>query len=65
MWLNFVTTGKARANIRHYLKNLQRDKAIELGRRLLDNELIKSSRSLLSKRRAANEYCSKLKTTLF
>ena len=48
MWLNFVTTGKARANIRHYLKNLQRDKAIELGRRLLDNELIKSSRSLLS-----------------
>ena len=48
IWLNFVTTGKARANIRHYLKNLQNDKAIELGRRLLDNELIKSSRSLLS-----------------
>lgn len=46
MWLNFVTTGKARANIRHYLKNLRRDEAIELGRRMLDNELIKTSKSI-------------------
>lgn len=38
-WLNFVVTGKARANIRYYLKNLQRDEAANLGRRLLDNEL--------------------------
>ncbi len=38
-WLNFVVTAKARANVRHYLKNLQRDEAIALGRRLLDNEL--------------------------
>tara|TARA_R110002049_G_scaffold252264_1_gene427172 strand:+ start:311449 stop:313632 length:2184 start_codon:yes stop_codon:yes gene_type:complete len=33
-WLNFVTTNKARVNIRHYLKNLQREEAIKLGERL-------------------------------
>lgn len=38
-WLNFVVTGKARSNIRHYLKNLRHDEAIELGRRMLENEL--------------------------
>ncbi len=38
-WLSFVVTGKARANIRHYLKNLQQDEAIRLGRRLLDKAL--------------------------
>jgi RelA/SpoT family (p)ppGpp synthetase len=38
-WLKFVVTGKARANIRAYLKNLQRQEAEELGRRLLNAEL--------------------------
>jgi RelA/SpoT family (p)ppGpp synthetase len=38
-WLNFVVTAKARANIRQYLKNLQRDEAIALGRRMLEKEL--------------------------
>jgi GTP pyrophosphokinase len=38
-WLNFVVTAKARANIRHYLKNLQREEAVALGRRLLDRAL--------------------------
>jgi len=38
-WLNFVTTGKARSNIRHYLKNLQNDEAVELGQRMLDKAL--------------------------
>ncbi len=38
-WLNFVVTGKARANIRSYLKNLQGREALELGRRLLDQAL--------------------------
>ncbi|HET7568983.1 MAG TPA: bifunctional GTP diphosphokinase/guanosine-3',5'-bis pyrophosphate 3'-pyrophosphohydrolase [Gammaproteobacteria bacterium] len=38
-WLDFVVTAKARANIRHYLKNLKRDKAILLGRRLLERAL--------------------------
>jgi GTP diphosphokinase / guanosine-3',5'-bis(diphosphate) 3'-diphosphatase len=38
-WLNFVVTGKARANIRHFLKNLRQDEARMLGKRMLDREL--------------------------
>lgn len=38
-WLSFVTTSKARANIRHFIKNLHRDDAINLGRRLLEKSL--------------------------
>ena len=38
-WLSFVVTGKARASIRGYLKNLQRREAEALGRRLLTAEL--------------------------
>ena len=38
-WLDFVVTGKARGNIRHYLKNLKREEAIALGRRLLSKSL--------------------------
>lgn len=38
-WLTFVVTGKARATIRHYLKNLQLDEARALGKRMLDREL--------------------------
>jgi len=38
-WLTFVVTGKARANIRHFLKNLRQDEAIVLGKRMLDREL--------------------------
>ena len=38
-WLSFVVTGKARTAIRHFLKDLNREKAIELGRRLLEREL--------------------------
>ncbi|MGE3775159.1 MAG: bifunctional (p)ppGpp synthetase/guanosine-3',5'-bis(diphosphate) 3'-pyrophosphohydrolase, partial [Gammaproteobacteria bacterium] len=38
-WLTFVVTGKARATIRHYLKNLQIDEARMLGRRMLEREL--------------------------
>jgi RelA/SpoT family (p)ppGpp synthetase len=38
-WLKFVTTARARASIRHYLKNLQEDEAIALGLRLLNREL--------------------------
>ena len=37
-WLGFVVTIKARASIRHYLKNLQRDEAVLLGKRLLEKE---------------------------
>ncbi len=38
-WLNFVATVKARTQIRHFLKNLQHDEAIALGKRLLNREL--------------------------
>ncbi len=39
-WLNFVVTAKARASIRHYLKHLQREDAILLGKRLLEKALV-------------------------
>jgi len=38
-WLSFVVTGKARASIRHALKNQQRSESVILGRRLLDRSL--------------------------
>jgi GTP pyrophosphokinase len=38
-WVNFVVSAKARAAIRHFLKNLQKSEARELGRRLLDQSL--------------------------
>jgi RelA/SpoT family (p)ppGpp synthetase len=38
-WLNFVVTGKARANVRGYLKNLQAQEAEALGKRMLNAEL--------------------------
>ncbi len=38
-WLNFVVTAKARSNIRHFLKHLQREEAVTLGQRLLDKAL--------------------------
>lgn len=38
-WLSFVVTAKARASIRHYLKHLQRDEAVLLGKRLLEKAL--------------------------
>ncbi len=38
-WLSFAVTAKARANIRHFLKGLERDEAQKLGRRLLNREL--------------------------
>jgi len=41
LWLNFVVTGKARAGVRHVLKNLNHEQAIALGRRLLRQQLMK------------------------
>ncbi len=38
-WLNFIVTAKARSNIRNFLKNLQRDEAAALGKRLLNQAL--------------------------
>jgi guanosine-3',5'-bis(diphosphate) 3'-pyrophosphohydrolase len=38
-WLNFVVTGKARGNIRHFLKTQHRDESILLGQQLIQNVL--------------------------
>ncbi|MCL2643991.1 MAG: bifunctional (p)ppGpp synthetase/guanosine-3',5'-bis(diphosphate) 3'-pyrophosphohydrolase [Betaproteobacteria bacterium] len=35
-WLNYVRTGRARARIRHFLKNKHQDEAIGLGERMLN-----------------------------
>lgn len=34
-WLAFVRTGKARAEIRHFLRTMKREESVELGQRLL------------------------------
>lgn len=38
-WLDYVVTGKARANIRQFLKNQKFGEAVRLGKRLLDHAL--------------------------
>lgn len=38
-WLSFTLTGKARSNIRHWLKNQQRSESQALGKRLIENVL--------------------------
>lgn len=38
-WLSFVVTGKARSNIRHFLKNQKHSESVALGRRLLNKAL--------------------------
>ncbi|HEX5092802.1 MAG TPA: bifunctional (p)ppGpp synthetase/guanosine-3',5'-bis(diphosphate) 3'-pyrophosphohydrolase, partial [Burkholderiales bacterium] len=38
-WLHYVRTGKARANIRHFLKTMQYDESAALGERLLEQAL--------------------------
>jgi len=38
-WLTFVTTSKARSNIRHYLRTMQYEESQQLGERMLDQAL--------------------------
>jgi len=38
-WLQYVRTGKARSNIRHFLKTMQYEESANLGERLLDQAL--------------------------
>jgi guanosine-3',5'-bis(diphosphate) 3'-pyrophosphohydrolase len=47
-WLSFVVSGKARSNIRHYLKNQRQSESIALGRRLL-NKILAGSGTQLEK----------------
>ncbi|OGT20531.1 MAG: bifunctional GTP diphosphokinase/guanosine-3',5'-bis(diphosphate) 3'-diphosphatase [Gammaproteobacteria bacterium RBG_16_57_12] len=46
VWLDFAVTGKARATIRNALKNLRKDEAAALGRRMLNKALLAFSSSL-------------------
>jgi GTP pyrophosphokinase len=39
MWLNYVITGKARSNIRHFFKSMQSEESAHLGERLLNQAL--------------------------
>ena len=39
LWLNFVTTGKARSRIRHFLKTMHFQESVKLGERLLGQAL--------------------------
>lgn len=45
-WLDFVVTAKARSAIRHALKNLRSEEAVNLGRRLLNQALESLSHTL-------------------
>lgn len=45
-WLDFVITARARTRIRAYLKNLEKNDAIELGKKMLDNALNNLSSSI-------------------
>ena len=45
VWLDFVVTGKARANIRHFLKDMHQDDAIGLGQRMLEKAMASISLS--------------------
>ena len=47
-WLSFVITGKARSNIRHYLKNQKHSESVSLGRRLLNKALASFGSALAS-----------------
>jgi len=39
VWLTFVRTGKARAEIRHYLRTMNHRESVDLGRRLLEHSM--------------------------
>ena len=45
-WLEFVVTGKARTAIRHQLKQLEHEDAVQLGHRMLDRALERLQTSL-------------------
>lgn len=62
-WLNYVTTSRAKNRIRHFISEQQRTESIEVGRKLLEKELVKfgiSPKKLLTNdtdmKRIAGEY---------
>lgn len=61
VWLDFVASAKARASIRHFLKHLKREEAVELGRRMLDKALASFGKPLDS---LSQQYVDDLLTEL-
>ena len=45
-WVNFVRTGRARSEIRHYLKTMKYEESVELGRRLLEQSIRQLGRTV-------------------
>ena len=62
-WVRFVKTARAKARIKAFLRQEQRDKSLAIGRELLEKELRKYSMSLakISKNGRFQEVCEKLR----
>lgn len=54
-WLDYVVTGKARANVRSYLKHQQQGEALSLGERMLDKAMQSLGSSLTALKKADRE----------
>ncbi len=59
-WLNFVVTSRAKSKIRHWLNAEQKERSMEIGRRLLDRELrrVKASPKRVLESEAMKRYLS-------
>jgi GTP diphosphokinase / guanosine-3',5'-bis(diphosphate) 3'-diphosphatase len=69
-WLSYVRTGKARAEIRHFLKTVQQEEATHLGERLLSQSLRHIGMTLgdignTAWERFLKEFSAKAKTDIF
>jgi GTP pyrophosphokinase len=59
MWEQFVVTGRARAEIRRFLRHAQRDEHVKFGRKILEKTFADESRELTEK--AMEEVAKKLR----
>jgi GTP diphosphokinase / guanosine-3',5'-bis(diphosphate) 3'-diphosphatase len=59
MWEQFVVTGRARAEIRRFLRHAQRDEHVKFGRKILEKAFADESRDLTEK--AMEEVAKKLR----
>jgi len=59
MWEQFVVTGRARAEIRRFLRHAQRDEHVRFGRKILEKTFIDEGRELTDK--AIEEVAKKLR----
>ena len=49
MWEQFVVTGRARAEIRRFLRHAQRDEHVRFGRKILEKTFADEGRELTDK----------------